>query len=242
MISHVVATLLIAGLVAGCGQMVTTTGQYGTARITGVVRLHGTTPQNASAGLRPGLQADPACRDNRRQLETYVVNTLGQVANAFIYVRRGLERARYQPPAEPVVMIRRNCRFEPHVVGVMTKQALAISNHDDTYHYFVAQSESNGEFSLTQFPTIAPHHHAFAFPEVVIKVRCPTHRWMTAYVAVVDHPFFSVSAADGRFALERLPAGTYTIEAWHEGLGTLQQSISVSQGETREIDFRFESD
>jgi len=41
------------------------------------------------------------------------------------------------------------------------------------------------------------------------------HGWMAAYCGVLSHPFFAVTAADGTYTIKNLPAGTYTIEAWH---------------------------
>ena len=54
----------------------------------------------------------------------------------------------------------------------------------------------------------------------IVKFKCDVHPWMTGYVAVATNPFFAVSDADGSFKIEKLPAGTYTLEAWHERLGT----------------------
>jgi hypothetical protein len=51
---------------------------------------------------------------------------------------------------------------------------------------------------------------------------------MRAYANVVTHPFFAVTRDDGTFEIKGLPAGTYTIEAWHERLGTQSQSVTIT--------------
>ena len=56
------------------------------------------------------------------------------------------------------------------------------------------------------------------------------HSWAQAYVAVVSHPFFAVTDENGRFTIANLPDGTYEIEAWHERLGTQQQTVTISGG------------
>ena len=54
----------------------------------------------------------------------------------------------------------------------------------------------------------------------MVPFKCDVHGWMNAYVGVLDHPYFAVTDKDGKFELKSLPPGTYTIEAWHEKLGT----------------------
>ena len=51
---------------------------------------------------------------------------------------------------------------------------------------------------------------------------------MRAYANVVTNPFFAVTKDDGTFEIKGLPAGTYTIEAWHERLGRQTQSVTIS--------------
>jgi hypothetical protein len=53
---------------------------------------------------------------------------------------------------------------------------------------------------------------------------------MYAYANVVNHPFYAVTKEDGTFEIKGLPAGTYTIEAWHERLGTQTQQVTIADG------------
>ena len=73
----------------------------------------------------------------------------------------------------------------------------------------------------------------------MVPIKCDVHSWMATYVGVLSHPFYSVSDGEGSFDLSELPAGTYTIEAWHEKYGTQTQEVTVGDGESQEISFSF---
>ena len=73
----------------------------------------------------------------------------------------------------------------------------------------------------------------------MVPFKCDVHGWMNAYVGVLDHPYFAVSDENGKFALNSLPPGTYTIEAWHEKLGTMTESVTIGAKESKDIMFHF---
>ena len=68
----------------------------------------------------------------------------------------------------------------------------------------------------------------------MVPVSDDVHPWKVAFVGVMTHPFFAVTAADGSFAIAGVPPGNYTIEAWHETLGTVTGRVTVgaAQGGT----------
>ena len=84
------------------------------------------------------------------------------------------------------------------------------------------------------------HIHTFSTKEVMVPFKCDVHGWMRAYVGVLDHPFFAVTGPDGTFSLKGLPPGTYTVEAWHETLGTQTQTVTIGDMESKDVAFAFE--
>jgi len=70
-------------------------------------------------------------------------------------------------------------------------------------------------------------------------LKCEVHGWMNAYIGVLEHPYFAVTTDSGKFELKGLPPGTYTVEAWHEKLGTQSQSVTIAASESKDVTFTF---
>ncbi len=75
--------------------------------------------------------------------------------------------------------------------------------------------------------------------KAMFKIKCDVHPWMTTFAGIFDHPFFSVSDDSGNFSIDNIPAGTYTIRAWHERLPAQTQTITIADGEELILDFVF---
>jgi hypothetical protein len=74
----------------------------------------------------------------------------------------------------------------------------------------------------------------------MVPFKCDVHRWMSAFVGVLDNPFYAVTSKDGSFELKGLPPGTYTIEAVHEKLGRQTQTVTVGPKEAKsDVSFMF---
>ena len=129
--------------------------------------------------------------------------------------------------------------YKPHVLGIQVGQTLDIVNGDDTLHNIHAVPTANGEFNKAQQFKGFRNQHVFSTKEVMVPFRCDVHKWMTAYVGVLDHPFFAVTGSTGAFELKGLPPGTYTIEAWHEKLGTQTQTVTIAEKQTSDVAFTF---
>ncbi len=208
--------------------------------LTGKIALEGTAGKNDVIKMN----ADPVCvRENKgaQTQEFYVVGDGGALQNVFVYVKDGLGSQTYTAPTESVKLDQAGCRYHPHVFGIMVNQPLEILNSDPTLHNIHAIPKSNQEFNTAQPIQNMKTSHMFTAKEVMVPFKCDVHGWMNAYVGVLDHPFYSVSGSDGKFDIKKLPAGTYTIEAWHEKLGTQTQSVTIGAKETKDITFTFKS-
>lgn len=162
------------------------------------------------------------------------------VANAFVYVKDGLDPAyTFDVPTEPAVLDQKGCIYTPRVLGVRVGQAIGIINSDPTMHNVHALPMVNREFNHGQPKQFTRISEVFTTPEVMVRFKCDVHSWMAAYVGVVAHPFFAVTDAAGAFKLPNLPPGSYTLEAWHERLGTQTAQVTVGPGQSQPAAFTF---
>jgi plastocyanin len=211
------------------------------AQITGRITYEGERPVNPA--VRPA--SDPFClretpADTR--LENVVVADDGGLENVFVYVTDRFNQYQFDVPAEPVKLDQVGCVYKPHVIGVRTGQPLQVTNSDDTLHNVNARAQNNRSFNVGQAVRGQKNTTTFTVRDVMIRFKCDVHPWMSAYAGVVEHPYFAVTSAGGQFELKNVPAGSYTIEAWHERLGTQTQTVTVGENETKAIDFTFKAE
>jgi plastocyanin len=207
--------------------------------VKGVVTVDGAMPKNDAIKMN----ADPVCLQQAKgpqMQETYMVGADGKsLGNVFVYVKDGLGNYSYDAPTDAPKIDQKECRYHPHVFGMRVGQTLEIVNSDPTLHNIHAMPKTNQEFNNGQPIQGMKMSHTFTAKEVMVPFKCDVHGWMNAYVGVLDHPYFAVSGADGTFSIANLPPGTYTLEAWHEKLGTATQSVTIGAKENKEVTFTF---
>ena len=196
----------------------------GESTITGHIKFEGKAP--TPRVIR--MDSDQLCMpEGPNTSEVIVVGPGNGLQNVFVYVKDGLGDRKFPAPKTPVVLDQKGCKYSPHVFGAQVGQPVSIVNSDPTLHNVHAVPKSNDEFNFGQQKKGMETTRTFEKPEVMVPFRCDVHGWMNAYAGIVPHPFYAVSKPDGSFEIKGLPAGTYTIEAWHERLGTQTMKVTV---------------
>ncbi len=131
----------------------------------------------------------------------------------------------------------KNCRYMPHVIAMMKDSELKIHSSDPINHNLHSYSFDNDPVNVMFLPNQDDFDLEFEEPEIV-KLECDLHEWMTAWIVVTNNSFFDISGEKGTFNIPNLPPGKYTLNAWHEVLGSKSQKITVGEGDT-EINFDF---
>lgn len=246
---YAVTTILI---LSGCGKKEGSTSQApanetnstaaattGGATVSGSIKFTGTKP----TPKKIVMTADAYCKTQHAEgvmSDEVVVNPNNTLKYVFVYVKSGLGDKKF-PPTGAALLDQHGCFYTPHVLGVQAGQEITVKNSDGVLHNINARPKVNKGFNFGQPVQGMESKKSFDKAELGIPVKCDVHPWMHAWINVADSPFFSVSGDDGSFSIKGLPAGTYTLEAWHEKYGTSTQTVTVGDNETKTVDFTFKS-
>jgi plastocyanin len=199
------------------------------ADVSGTVKLDGKAPE-----MKPiDTSTVPGCKHDKPLMDEKVV--IGQdngLANVVVSIKKEEgQDLPGDPPKEPGKLDQKGCQYVPHVIAVQVGQTIKVANSDPLLHNVHTQPEKNTADNLAQpnvnpgmklkVPTDAEYYH----------VKCDVHPWMSAWIAVIDNPYFAVTDKDGKFTLPKgLKDGKYTLHVWQEKLGEQDVPIEVKGG------------
>jgi len=216
--------------------------------ITGKVNLTGTPP--AAQKIDMSQDANCASKNPNATTETVVAKD-GKLEYAFVYIKDGtladgskIGDYSFKTPDSEVTIDQNGCHYVPHVIGMQPNQKLKVTNSDPTGHNIHVLPKSGGgneEWNESQPSGAGPIQKTFKRSEILVPVKCNQHPWMKAYIGVVKHPFFAVSKEDGSFEIKGVPAGTYTVVAWHEKYGEKTAQVKVDAKGAATTDFSFDA-
>ena len=189
------------------------------------------------------MDADPDCAKKHTAPVANEMLALGSgntMGNVVVWVSKGLAAGKTWPaPATPVVIDQKGCQYVPHVMAIMVGQPYRILNSDGILHNIHTLPKINASFNKGMPATVKEATTTFPKSESMFNIKCDVHPWMSAYLGVFTHPFFSVTSTDGKFTISGLDAGTYELTAWHERLGTQTASITVGASDAKTQSFKF---
>lgn len=208
-----------------------------TGAIEGTVRFHGKVIPTST--LIP-VGADRACCGPEQSKEDCVIDADSRGIRYVIVTLKG-DRTRPKSNMKPGYLLLDNkaCRFEPHAAVLTLGSTIEMRNSDKINHTVHAYFAGSFNYLLLPRDALAvPLKHVVRTPGLMM-VRCDIHGWMNAFIQVDAHPFHAVTDSLGDFAIEEIPAGTYTLSAWHERFGKQTTEISVEKGARTKIELKY---
>ena len=208
--------------------------------LSGRVLFDGPKPQRREINMTK----DPTCiklhADNPVLSEELIVADDGGVQNAFVYIRRGAPKMDYPVPDKAIDLDQKGCMYRPRVQGMLIGQKLKVLNNDPVTHNVRSFPVRNRAFNFGQPAGTGPRERVFDAPEREIEIQCDIHPWMHAYLFVMEHPFFAVTDAGGKYSITGLPAGEYSLAVWHEELGKQQRDVKITEKNVEDESFTFQ--
>jgi hypothetical protein len=201
--------------------------------ITGKVTLDGKAPEMKDIDMS-GVPACASQHTDPVQEQSVVVDDKGDLANVVVSIKKeDSPDLAGEPSKEPAVLDQKGCMYEPHVLAMAIGQEWKVKNSDPFMHNIHTLPEKNTSFNFGQ-PTKDDGKSVPEQPKVaeIFHVKCDVHPWMSAYIAVFDHPFFAVTGADGTYTIKNVPDGDYTLQFWQEKYATtpIEMKVSVKNG------------
>jgi plastocyanin len=157
------------------------------------------------------------------------------VPDAVVYA---VPRARRPPPpSRGAVLDQKNRMFVPGILPIQTGTAVTFPNSDNVRHQVYSFSPAK-RFQLPLYAGTPATPVVFDKPGVV-TIGCNIHDQMSAYIVVVDTPYFALTP-EGRAELPGLPEGAYDVRVWYPGMRNepLSQPISVGANEQKNLTFQ----
>ncbi len=204
-------------------------------KVIGKVSYGGTAPAPQKLDITKDQQV---CGTKDHYKEDLVVSGDKGVANVVVSLEGIHQGKEMDDGAGNPRLDQETCTFVPHVQVVAAGSTVEVYNNDGILHNIHTFSEKNRPINRAQPKFLKKVEVEFTEPEV-IKVTCDAHGWMSAWIVVADHPYYTVTDEKGNFQLDGVPPGTYSVKFWHEKLGESTGKITVGSGEAASLDHTY---
>ena len=198
--------------------------------ISGTVKFKGTAP--APKKLDVGKDKEVCAKTPKMDPSLVVSN--GNLANAVVTITDIQKGKKIE--LKKVTLDQNGCEYHPHVIAFPAGSTVEILNPDGILHNVHSYSKVNSPFNQAQPKFKKTLEVKIAKPEA-IEVKCDVHGWMHGWLVATENPYFAVTDNSGAFKLTDVPAGTYTVEVWHEKLGKSTQKVTVKAKEDAKVNF-----
>lgn len=204
------------------------------ASVSGMVTFTGSAPPPRSFQVTMGAYPEHCKTIANKQgnilLPRARVSKSGQVADVVVFIQ-DLDRGKPASSDTPVLTVTR-CRFDRLVMAGLDGELLRIRMMDTVLHPLRGwEMLDRGRIPLFQFPDLKEGEERTTQLKTrrsgVVKVECDQHRFMQVWMLVLVNPYFAVTDAQGRFTIDEIPPGAYTLAAWQPTLGYVETQMTV---------------
>jgi len=198
--------------------------------ISGTVKFKGTAP--APKKLDVGKDKE-VCAKTPKMDQSLIVEG-GNLVNAVVTITDIKKGKKIE--LKKVKLDQNGCEYHPHVLAFPAGTTVEVINPDGILHNVHSYSKANTPFNMAQPKFKKTLDVKVEKPEAV-EVKCDVHGWMHGWLVATESPYVAVTDKSGSFKLDNVPAGSYTVEVWHEKLGKSTQKVTVKAKEDAKVSF-----
>ncbi|MGA7382070.1 MAG: carboxypeptidase regulatory-like domain-containing protein [Terriglobales bacterium] len=212
----------------------------GAGSIAGTVKLSGTAPHMKGIDMSKDPVCSKAHESNPAKMENVLVGAGDGLENVVLYISQGLT-GNEAPSSQQPTFDQKGCMYTPHVLALDVDQKFKVVTSDQTTHNIhplPSPTTGNIGWNKSQPPGAPPIETSWKNEEVAIPVKCNIHPWMHGWFVVVKGPY-ATTDDKGSYTIQNVPAGSYTVTAWQEDLGTQTAKVTVAAGSAAKADFTF---
>lgn len=190
-------------------------------------------PQQPAGSIRGRIEVrhearPPEARPNPSDLGMPASRDVADRRPSVVYLETAPQGAFEAPrPGARAVLNQRNETFVPYVLAVTVGTTVDFPNSDRTYHNVFSLSKAKS-FDLGRYPRGESRSVRFDQPGVV-RVFCEIHSHMSAFILVFAHRYFATTDAEGRYRIDEVPPGTYTVAIWNDGAVRATRNVRVPE-------------
>jgi plastocyanin len=155
------------------------------------------------------------------------VRGLRSPKDVVVYVDR--VQGEFKPPEKHAIMDQKGMVFMPHVLPIVAGTTVDFHNNDPVLHNVFTPDECAEKFNLGTWAAGEVRSYTYKRADCMSVILCNVHPEMEAWVVVLQNPYFYKTGKDGRFIIENVPAGKYTLKVWHEKAKGPTQEVTVPE-------------
>ncbi len=175
-----------------------------------------------------------------KRSERFLVSKDSKGLKNVLVTVEGVTAGKAPSPTKMITLEQNGCTYLPHFqVAEIGPDGIDVKllNEDGIFHNIHTYHEDTTLFNIPHL-AIQKEIVKHVTSAGVVNVKCDVHDWMNANIALLkDQPYYAVTDETGSFSIEDIPAGAYTLRAWHEGLGVMEKDLTITAEESSELDF-----